>query len=93
MNTVFSIHYTAYVYSMSTSSVYTTCNGGLLFDIDHVRCPTLCGQKDCLLVRVLQHRTRVNASALDSVTIKNICNCSHLICDEDTCSELKVIKQ
>ena len=31
--------------SVSTSPVYSTCNGGLSYDIDHVRCPTLCGKK------------------------------------------------
>ena len=40
--------YTDYVYSILsviTSPVYSTCNGGLSYDIGHVRCPTLCGQK------------------------------------------------
>ena len=30
---------------MSTSPVYSTRNGGLSYDIGHVQCPTLCGQK------------------------------------------------
>ena len=47
MYAVFSIHYTDYAYSIlsvSTSPVYLTRNGGLSYDIGHVRCP-LCGQK------------------------------------------------
>ena len=60
-----------------------------MISASRVHDPLACGQWSLLMSTPTEECT----CFLDFVTFKNICNCSHLICNENKCSKFYVIMQ